>query len=202
MELPRLINRIKGKLQSERNKILIKQMREQLQVRDFTIISQNCIGGIFYHDMEMKFSSPTINLFFKCPDFVKFVQNLEYYMGLELRMSWGEEYPIGYLDDLTIYFMHYQTCEEAKRKWEERKKRIKWEKIIVFCTDMEDFDDATYGEWEKITYPKILFSAKNWGGQYNICFPHYIENGHVLDLISKREFYKDGELIKYINELE
>lgn len=119
-KIKNLQSRVSGRIQREKNKHMIVRMRKTLKVTDFSVLSQNCIGDVFYHDMGMNFLSPTINAFFKGSDFVKFVQRLEYYMGPELHMTWGEEYPIGYLDDIAIYFMHYSTCEEDKRKWDER----------------------------------------------------------------------------------
>ena len=52
-----------------RNKI----ERRRLINTNFTIISQNCIGSIMYHDLGQKFLSPTINMLFEPSDFVKFL---------------------------------------------------------------------------------------------------------------------------------
>ncbi len=46
-----------------------------------TIISNNCIGGIIYHDLGLEFMSPTINLFFKNEDFFTFLNDIEYYIN-------------------------------------------------------------------------------------------------------------------------
>lgn len=151
--------------------------------------------------MHMRFLSPTINLFFKEPDFVRFVQNLEHYINTELKLVWGEEYPIGYLDDILVYFMHYQNCSEAKESWEKRKQRINWNKIIVIATDMEGFNEYTWKLWEKISYPKILFSVTKQEDRGVVTFPEYKKTGHVEDLIPDRKFYKDGILIKIINNV-
>lgn len=181
---------------------IAKKASRLLKAENFSIISQNCIGGVFYHDMGIQFLSPTVNLFFKEPDFVRFVQNLEYYFGVELEMYWEEEYPIGKLDDLYIYFMHYQTCSEAKENWNKRKQRINWEKIIVLATDMEGFDDRVWEEWCKIVYPKVLFTAVKRNSADEVFFSKYKAFGHVLDLIPNREFYKDGRLMQIVNSYE
>lgn len=194
--------RIIGKLKRVRRNKIIKKAYKNLKTTGFTIISQNCIGGVIYHDMQMQFLSPTINLFFKEPDFVRFVNNLKYYINLEMEMSWEEEYPVGRLDDVMVYFMHYSTCSEAKNAWEKRKKRINWEKIIILATDMEGFDDSVWEEWCKITYPKILFTATKREKENEIFYRKYKKYGHVQDLIPKREFYKNGILIENINYLE
>lgn len=191
--------RVKGRMQRYKRDIIIKKAYKKLSVHDVSIISQNCIGGVFYHDMHMKFLSPTINLFFKEPDFIRFVLNLEYYMNTELRMTWGEEYPVGYLDDIPVYFMHYRTCREAKESWNKRKQRINWSKIIVIATDMEGFDNYAWKLWTQIVYPKVLFTASERKNQGVVSFPQYKKNGHVVDLIPDRNFYKDDILIRTIN---
>lgn len=191
--------RITGRLKRHKRDNIAKKACKQLKARDFSIISQNCIGGVFYHDIGMEFLSPTINLFFKGADFVRFVRNLTYYIGLELEMRWEEEYPVGTLDDISIYFMHYRTCREAKEAWDKRKKRINWEKIVIIATDMEGFDEDAWKNWCKITYPKVLFTVTNRNSPGVVSFPQYKETGHVHDLIPDREFYKDGVLIDTVN---
>ena len=176
-------------------------MRRKMKNDYFSILSQNCIGGVFYHDMGLKFTTPTVNLYFTCPDFVKFVLNLDYYLNKDIEMTWGEEYPIGYIDDIRVYFQHYKSCTEAKKKWEERKGRINKENLVILCTDMETFDDETYSRWKKIPYPKLLFTSLPLSDQDVLYFPQYRENGHIGDLIPKREFYKDKRLIDVVNRV-
>lgn len=183
---------------------LITKVKREVRTKNVTIISQNCIGGVFYHDLGMKFLSPTINLFINEPDFVRFVQNLKDYIESDLEMSWGEEYPIGILGgDVRIDFMHYQSCEEAKEKWEKRAKRINWDKIVVFSTDRNGFTEEVFGEWKKIRYPKVLFTSnKMFVEEKNTVFyPEYCSNDFVPDLIPKREFYKYGVVQSIINGL-
>lgn len=194
-------SRIVGRIQREKNTRLINKMKKKLKVNSVSIISQNCIGGVFCHDMGMEFLSPTVNLYFSGSDFVKFVLNMKYYVNLELKMKWEEEYPVGLLDDVKIYFMHYQTCSEAKESWDKRKQRILWDKIIVLTTDMEGFDEETYNQWTRINYPKILFTATKREEKGTIFFSKYKSEGKVKDLIPKREFYKEDKLIKTINQM-
>lgn len=203
-KLRQFVPRVKDRLRREKNSVLIKKARSFLKKDDFSIISQNCIGGVFYHDMGMMFTTPTVNLFFKSEDFVRFVLNLKYYISLELKMFWDEEYPIGVLDDITIYFMHYRTCTEAKEMWDKRKARINYDKIVVFSTDMEEFSDAVYNQWKSVGYLKVLFTAskkfaKEEGSVY---YSKYKKIGKVPDLISRREFYKDNYIISLLNKLK
>lgn len=195
-----ILTRLESKIRRIKADRIAQSMKRDLRVSDFTIISQNCIGGVFYHDMGLPFQSPTINLFFKAPDFIRFVNSLDYYLTCELTMTMGAEYPIGYLDDVAIYFMHYNTCQEAANAWSNRCKRINRNRLLILCTDMEDFDDAVYEQWLKITYPKILFTAVNRKDRDSIFFPEFEEQGKVPDLIPDRLFYRNHRLIDTINK--
>lgn len=198
--LKRVPVRGKHKLLRMKRAIKIWRVRSSVEPGDVTIISQNCIGGVIYHDLGMQFLSPTINLFFKEPDFVRFVLNLEHYMACELEMRWEEEYPVGRLDDIEIHFMHYETCKEAKEKWERRKQRINWDSILVLASDQEGFDEVVFQQWKQIPYAKVLFTAQTQYAQDqdSMFFPEYGAHGVVGDLISRRKFYKDGRIMEYI----
>lgn len=195
--------RLKGHWMRKHRDALAAQMKTQLRERDFSIISQNCIGGVLYHDMGLPFLSPTVNLYFTAPDFVRFVLNLEHYLDIEPVMTWDETYPVGYLDDIAIHFMHYETCAEARQAWNRRKVRINKEKILILCTDMEEFTEEIFAQWQMIAYPKILYTANaSFAGHPDTVFyPQYEYAGHVPDLIPKREFYRDGKVTALLNRL-
>lgn len=193
--------RLKGWLIRKRNALVITCAKKQLKAKNFTVISQNCIGGVFYHDMGMQFLSPTINTFIPEPGFVKLVLNLRHYMEQELVMRWGETYPIGTVDDVEIHFMHYHTCREAEEAWNKRKARINWDKIFVIGTDRDGFDDAVYEQWKQITYSKILFTAHPEFTEDAVHYPEYCEDGQIGDLIAGRLFYRKGQLIEEIGRL-
>lgn len=193
--LPRLNGRIQRQLQEKR----IASIRKKLRANHFSIISQNCIAGVFYHDMGLPFLSPTINTFIKEPDFVRMVRNLQYYMDRELVMRWEEEYPVGILDDIEIHFMHYSTCQEAAAAWMRRKERIQYDKILILATDRDGFDEAVYAQWCQISYPKLLFTANPNFTEDTIVFPEFSVDGVVGDLISDRKLYWNNILIGKLN---
>lgn len=71
-------------------------------------------------------------------------------------------YPIGKLDDVTVYGQHYNDFNELKAKWNERKERINWNNIFIF---MIERDGCTYQdllEFDKLPYKnKVVFTKKN-----------------------------------------
>ena len=203
----REISREREKRRKKRQKVLnvriINKAYEELKTENFTIISQNCIGGVFYHDMGLQFQSPTINLFFEAPDFLKFVSNLHRYTEKQLVMYWGKDYPIGELGDIKVHFMHYSTCREAQNDWARRKERIDYDRIVILATDRDGFSDEEFKRWKALPYKKVLFTVN---AQYReekgvIYYPEYKKCGSIPDLIFAREFYKDGILISEVNQI-
>ena len=193
-----LVPRLKGRLQRSKKQNRIAEAVKDVHAEGITFISQNCIGGVLYHDLGLQFLSPTINTFIPEPGFVKLVLNLRYYMEQELVMRWSEEYPIGMLDDVEVHFMHYETCKEAKEAWDKRKARINWDKIFVIGTDRDGFDEDVYEQWKRIKYPKILFTAHPEFSEDAVYYPDFVADGMIGDLIPDRRFYSGNILIEKI----
>ena len=137
-------------------------------------------------------------------DFIKLVNDLEYYLSVELQFRWAEEYPIGILDDIEIHFVHYDTCQQAKEVWDHRKKQVNLSRVLVLATDSCGFDFEVFEHWKKIRYPKLLFAAHGQYGSHPdvLYFPRYEAMGCVPDLTLKREFYEENILLQKVNRLE
>ncbi|MBM6937451.1 DUF1919 domain-containing protein [Pseudoflavonifractor phocaeensis] len=136
--------------------------RKKLQNRDFTLITSNCIGGIIYHELGVKFYSPTVNLRIDSDQFAKFVIKIDYYLEQDLKFIPSEEQcPVALLDDIRIYFTHYKTAEEARKKWEERKKRIRWDNLFIIFNDRDGISDDAIESLRQVKCRGIvIFSSK------------------------------------------
>ena len=196
-----LVPRVKGRLQRSQVQKRSTNAVKDMHAEGITFISQNCIGGVLYHDLGLQFLSPMINTFIPEPGFVKLVLNLRHYMEQELVVRWHETYPVGMLEDVEIHFMHYETCKDAKEAWNRRKQRINWDKIFVIGTDRDGFDETVYELWKQVKYPKILFTAHPEFTEEAVYFPEYAAEGQVVDLISGRKFYHNGMLISKLAQL-
>ena len=93
------------------NRELWKNKRDSKKIKNknFTIISQTCIGGLMYHDTMSKFLSPTINVSIEPKYFIKLLENMKYYMSIDKieEVKTDKNYPVGKLDDIIINFVHY-----------------------------------------------------------------------------------------------
>lgn len=152
-----------------------KKRRKQLKFTDFTIISNNCWGGLVYQYFGLQYTSPTIGLFMMDDDYIKFLENLDYYLSQSLTFITHEEskyheslqrettaketYPIALLDDIEVHFMHYHSNEEAMQKWEYRKKRINKEHLLVKMSQRSSNNQEILERFENLPYVnKICFT--------------------------------------------
>lgn len=147
---------------------------EQLLLNPPSIISRHCWGGLLFNQLGLKFNSPFVNLFLIDRDFNKLSKNFSHYMSQELVFDREEyehilkrNYPVGRLDDICIYFNHYTSFEEAKRKWDERKERINYDNLF--------FETTTEVRGFAIDFDSIPLEHK-------ICFHSgHIDSPNVID---------------------
>lgn len=140
-----------------------RKKRRRLEVTDFTIIASNCIGTIMYHDLGLEFRTPTVNLTIGMRDLVKMAGRLRWYMEQELveYAPPGEELPCpaGLLGDVRVNFVHYASFAEGKEKWEERRRRINWERIVLVGAERGDCDYETLRAFDRLPWPnKVVFT--------------------------------------------
>lgn len=141
---------------------------------DVTIISNNCTGGIMYHDLGLRFCSPTINLYFaSIEEFYCYCKHIVEYskFGKIIETNKKEtkagfpNAPIGILKcvnlpSLEIHFLHYKSFKEAKEKWIERTKRINYKKIFVVIEAVNE-NAAKLEIFKKLNYPIVAFTNKD-----------------------------------------
>lgn len=145
-----------------RDQTINRRNRKRLVNKSCTIIANDCTGGMIYHDLKMKFDSPTINLYMDAQDYIKFLSNLEYYLSIDLEEKVNcRECPCGKLDDITLYFLHYQTFDQALDKWEKRKKRIHANNIFYIFNDRNNCTEQDALEFLSLNLPNKLFFTSN-----------------------------------------
>lgn len=157
----RIKQKLRAKLSKGQRKKRNEEYRAAVEKKDFSVIASFCGGGTLYHDLGMRFLSPTVNLAFDGEDFCKFCLNLEHYISQELVEHRTElvSHPVGMLDDVQILFVHYKTFAEAKEKWEERSKRINFDRIFVMATDRDGMTNCME-QFDRIPYKKVMYTAK------------------------------------------
>lgn len=184
---------------------------------NFTIISNNCWGGIIYKYFGMKFQSPTVGMYFFADEYIRFLTDLKYYLSQSLIIKdiesskykdeirkRGQNPLIGWLDDIEIVLLHYDDPNEAKEKWQYRLERINYNRLIIKFNDQNLFNIKHLIDFEKLPYKnKICFTGRPYK-EYStvIWFKEYKKNGYVVNDTKIRHWRKYFNVIKYINNMK
>ena len=153
---------------------VVKHHRARFSGKIPTILSCNCTGWVLYHDLGLQFTSPTINLYMRFPDFLRLLEHLEYYLTLHITPYEGDikrDYPLGRLGDLVLYLVHYPSVEEADQKWQARKKRMDMKNIFVIATDRDGFSSEYLPRFNALPYRKKIFTHKPVDSPDCVCIP-------------------------------
>ena len=200
-------------LVEEKNPLVCRHrnaMRKQLQNKTPTFLCPNCIGGILFHDLGIQFCSPTVNNMMLQTDFVKFVLNMEYYLRQPLAFfdHPEHEFPCVLLDDVTVYFTHYKTREEAQEKWTARCKRMDKDNLFVFLMERDGLTEQQIRELSQLNVRGlVVFTANDYPDiPYALQLPRYAKDKEVGNVLRKsylngrREYEKYFDFIKWFNE--
>lgn len=177
----------------------------RLSNQNFTIIASNCNGTMMYFDLGLPYLSPTINLWIEQHDFIKMIENLEWYMNEPIVELHGEEdYPVGLLNDIKIYFRHYDSFDEAVSKWEERKKRIHWDNLFI-VGDSWDGDYEVIQQFDRLPYKnKVIFSPVPYPEFKSVYYVEAFKEkwGVTTDFKNqflKRRYLDDFDYVSFLN---
>lgn len=129
-----------------RRELAARMMQLRVRSRNFTIISNDCFGGMAYEELGMRYESPFVGLFVVPEDYVRLLQNLRESVEGPIRFraesqherinAWRAEtrrrYPVGVIGDgVELHFLHYLDPATAESKWRRRVARIHWHNLRV-----------------------------------------------------------------------
>lgn len=200
---------IRNKIRSMEYQRYLINRKARLRNRDFSIIASNCNGAFMYHDLGLRYLSPTVNLTIEINGFVKMVENLEWYMEQKIvEVKNRSEYPVGELRGIRINFIHYKSFEEAVKEWEERKRRIKWNNLFIVGTargDLCTYD--TIKNFDKLPYKnKVIFTNIKYtefqSAYYIRGFEEQSQLGVLVDYKNQfllRRYLDDFDYVNFLN---
>ncbi|WP_163390782.1 DUF1919 domain-containing protein [Enterovibrio norvegicus] len=189
-----------------------KSLSEKFSNNGLTIISSNCISGCLYSDIGEEFNSPTVNCFFYAECFIKFSDNIEQYLALELKevseskYIGAVNYPLGCVGDVEIHFLHYSNFASAQKKWNDRVKRVNLNKICFIMTDRDGCTKEIAKSFllnnvgNKIIFTTPMFSDEEINDGHIICSS---ENGSVIssNFTTFRKYEKYIDIVSWLNNV-
>ncbi len=214
-----LFNRIKNRLYTSWNPLFRKYVinprnRRRLKNRDISILCNNCVGAVISHDLGLQFRSPFVNLWLCPKDYIKFCENIAYYKSCELNFISPHEkeveYPVAKLDDIYIYFQHYQTEDEARDSWNNRKARTNSNNMCCLLIERDGCTKEDLIRFSRLPYPKaslVHIPMPDVNDTYYIRgFEHGREVGNSIDYKRNhffgRRYYDDFDYVSFFNEVK
>ena len=181
-------------------------LRLRLRNNTFSLISQNCNGMFMLKDLNQQYNSPFINLWMYPRDFIKFLENMDYYLEKEISFIKYHNcnYPVGIIDDIRIFFMHFETEKEAEEKWNKRKKRINKNNLFILMTDR---DECTYEDlvrFDNLPYKnKVVFTHVKHSDIVSAVYIPGFDNedsvGLCYEYTSEKSYKRHQDAFDYVN---
>lgn len=149
-------------------KLYLIKKRKEIKNKNFSLFSNNCIAGFVYHELRLKFLSPTIDcLFPNIEDYLIFVTNLE---DFKKNGEWHEltDYawncPLGLLQtekfSIKIVFLHDNSFADATKKWNRRIQRINFDNIFIVLDSYNQDLSPYVNYFDKIEH-LLIFCNEN-----------------------------------------
>ena len=194
----------------------LTKLRKRNKNLNPTIVCNNCVAGVIYHNLGLKFNSPTINLAIKGVDYLEFVKNFEYYSSCTLEEIQDNQvdYPVGKLvandeqhQDITIHFQHYSTFAEAKRKWQERYSRVNWNNVFYIWEFYDTLYDTKYMyDFDQLDIErKMLLTHREFVDLKNAsritCYDNDRPFGKILEYngLSGKRYLDEFDYVSFLN---
>ena len=182
-----------------------RKRRRKLINHDFSIISNSCVGGVISNSLKERFNSPTVNLMIDLENFIDFCNHLSEYSKCPVEQTDGitinEEmvsYPVGIirgkeynLPDIPIRFVHYQSFEEAKAKWESRFRRIYYDNLFIVMEKGMYVTDDILDKFYALPYKNKVCLTERYD-------PERWPNNFILSYYTK-ELYVVGNVYNSLN---
>lgn len=111
----------------------ISDIYDKLVLRnyDFIIVSNNCWGYRLYKILGSEYNTPFVGLYMYPSCYLKLLNDFEELINSELvfcnvsKYTENFSYPVAIIgDDIEIHFLHYNSEQEAKSKWNRRVERL------------------------------------------------------------------------------
>ncbi|MBR2635114.1 MAG: DUF1919 domain-containing protein [Clostridia bacterium] len=177
-----------------------------------TIISSNCTGGFISHWLGLRFNSPTVNLFIKPKDFIKILENFDYYFDSKTEIyeciDHDKNYPVGEFETgVKLWFMHYTSFEDAVQKWKQRCGRIDKNNLYIIMVERDSCTEEDLLRFDKLPYEnKVCLVHKDYNRvQCAYRIPGFEEKNevgqlhHVCNKVNGKRYLDAFKYVDFLN---
>jgi len=199
----KIADRIQRKLKAN----YLQANKHKLKVKDFTVVCNNCWGGILYQDLGLPYQTPFVNMFMFADCYLKLVKNFKTFMRVDLVISSASRYldtparyPVGHLNDVEIHFIHYTFNDSILEMWQRRCARINYERLIFVMSERDGCTPQHIEDFKSQDFAKLVFTRFKYSGKdvYRI-FPFLTKEVLPADVLMGFS-YRAVNPVKWINQ--
>ena len=185
-----------------------RSLQRKLTNQGMTVISANCVGAFILHDLHQPFNSPFVNLYLSPQDFLRYLQNMDFYLTQPLTFVKTEKsYPVGKLADLEIHFMHYHSEQEANEKWQLRTSRMNLDNLFIMMTDRDGVTEKDIQLFDQLPFKnKVIFTHTPYpafkSAYYIKGFEKQNQVGDIFEFSgwNGKKYYDQFDYVKWFNQ--
>jgi len=180
-----------------RNRLGIPLNRAGLEHEQFTVLSNDCWGQALYTGYRLPYQTPLIGSGMYSDCFLRFLGDIEGYLGSPLRFinltrypglqrirNQRRPWPIALLrDDVEIHFMHYQSEFTSRRAWDKGLHRINLDRIAVkFTADKDGATEDQVARFAALPFERKLLISRRSRPEIPCAVhtPDFVINGAVM----------------------
>ncbi|MCA2961122.1 MAG: DUF1919 domain-containing protein [Silvanigrellales bacterium] len=141
-----MFRKLTGKIDKLKREAFNFRIRLGVGKAEFTLVTNNCLGGSIMQVLARPYNSPFVGLFLHAPCYITLLEDFETNIRLPLtfvdsskyesasfdRGSKLPRYPIARLGpDIEVHFLHYADEAEARGKWTRRLERMRTDNLAV-----------------------------------------------------------------------
>lgn len=197
-----------------KRKIWLKKLHRRNHNHSFSLITNDCVGGVIYHDLGEQFRSPTVNLWIPNAQFLEFAQNLKYYLSCEIKETPDDSkpYPVGTIvpkDDrhlpIEVNFMHYPSFEDGYAKWKKRSARVNYDRLYFIWHFYDDANTERLRMFDRWNVRKLAILHEPIEGVRNFettnCYNQEPYNGKILAVLEKtgKRYLDEIDYVGFLN---
>lgn len=97
--------------------------------------------------------------------------------------------------------MHYASKEEAYEKWNRRKKRINWDKILLKLSEREGISEEQLRNFPKSPYNKVINTQKKYKNIYGMIYTSGLEKTDKIGMSEVGLTLKASNIVKLMNSI-
>lgn len=102
------------------------------------------------------------------------------------------------MDDVEIIFLHYHSEEEARKKWNRRKRRIHWDNLFFKMSEQNLCTREHLQQFDRLpTNNKFVFVSQDYNIESQVVFKDWLGKGFVPN--DTTNFRKFINVINWLN---